>query len=104
MRRKRNDKIFETILEEISEESKQSFQLVNEVSEFALGNIADVISSSEPITVKLPYFGKFATSKKWSNLVKIKKLEKKNLVDVGYINLNNSNDGTQKEERISKGE
>lgn len=91
MHRKRKDKVFETILEEISQESKQSFRLVNEVSEFALSNIANVISSNEPKTVKLPYFGKFATNKRWNNLVKVKRLEKKNLVDVGFINLNDSN-------------
>ncbi len=95
MHRRRKDKIFETILEEISQESKQSFQLVNEVAEFTLGNIAKVISSNKPKTVKIPYFGKFATNQKWIDLVKNKKLKKKNLVEVGYINLNGNSNGKQ---------
>jgi len=78
----RKDKIFNSIIGEIVEETGLELKLVNKIIEQQFKSVKKVIESNEPIVVKLPYLGKFNTSKKWYEKVKTLKLQKKNLVPI----------------------
>ena len=79
----RKDKIFNSILEEIANESGIDLKVVHKVVEQQFKSTKKVIENDEPIVVKLPYLGKFSTTKKWYNKVQQLKLQNKNLISVG---------------------
>lgn len=79
----RNDKIFNIIIEEIALEQDIDVRVVNKIVEQQFKSVKKVIENDDPVVVKLPYLGKFNTSKKWYDKVQSLKLQKKNLVSVG---------------------